>query len=343
MFLAGFRGCEEMDIPKVDAWSLHCVVVLVRESNVTRAGAALGLSQPATSAVLARLRQVFHDQILVKSGSSMVPTPRALELARRSQNVLEEVREMVTLEQSYVPAKFEGTVAIAAMDLVRMLLMPRLVRLLQTEAPRLTISVHDVDRTRIHERFEHAEVDIGIGPQLVTLRRMHYRELWRDAPTCLVRQGHPALAAPLTLQQFAECMHVQVLPSRPSFYDDAVEKALLVAGLKRRVQVSERSFLMVPRMLETTDLVAVVPRQFAEDACRRHPLCAFEPPLALPELSMGMYWHERTHRDPKFQWLRHCIAELVGPLAGGSVEGHRFRSTGASDAPFGSPGYMKVE
>jgi DNA-binding transcriptional LysR family regulator len=309
-----------MDIPRVDAWSLHCVAVLVRESNVTRAGALLGLSQPATSAVLAKLRLLFQDPLLVKSGSGMVPTPRALQLAGRAEKVLEDLRAMVAPEQEPVPAKLEGTVAIAAMDLVRMLLMPRLVEVLQREAPGLAISVHDVDRTRIHERFEHAEIDLGIGPQLVTLGRLHYRELWRDTPVCLLREGHPALDAPLTLERFAELTHVRVVPSRLSYYDDALEKALLALGLKRRVQVSERSFLMVPRMLESTDLVAVVPRRFAEDACERHPLRAIAAPLALPGLSMGMYWHERTHRDPKVQWLRQRIAVVISTMAGLNTE-----------------------
>lgn len=308
-----------MDIPRIDAWSLHCVAVLVRECNVTRAGAALGLSQPATSAVLARLRQLFQDPLLVKSGAGMVATPRALQLASRAEHVLEELRGMVVSEQGAEPARFRGTIAIAAMDLVRVLLMPRLAGVLQAEAPDLSLAVYDVDRTRIHERFEHAEIDLGIGPQLVTLGRLHYRELWRDGPACLVRTGHPALDGPLSVEQFAAFAHVRVVPSKPSFYDDAADKAMHAMGVKRRIQVSERSFLMVPHMLESTELVAVVPRQFAQDACRRHRLGWFEPPLPLPALCMGMYWHERTHRDPKLQWLRQRIADVLGSAPGGML------------------------
>lgn len=304
-----------MDIPRVDAWSLHCMAVLVRESNVTRAGAALGLSQPATSAILAKLRVLFQDPLLVKSASGMVPTPRAVELAARAERVLDDLRGMVSADQSLDPAKLEGKAAIAAMDLVRMLVLPQLLAVLQRDAPGLAISVHDADRTRIHERFEHAEVDLGIGPQVVSSGRLHYRELWRDTPACLVREDHPALDEALTVERFAALTHVRVVPSRPSFYDDALEKALTDRGLKRRVQVAERSFLMVPRLLEATDLVAVVPRRFAADACERHPLRTFDAPLALPELSMGLYWHERTHRDPTFQWLRQRIAALGAGIA----------------------------
>lgn len=303
-----------MDIPRVDAWSLHCVAVLVRESNVTRAGAALGLSQPATSAILAKLRVLFQDPLLVKSASGMVPTPRAVELAARAEKVLEDLRGMVSTEQGLEPSRLEGTAAIAAMDLVRMLVLPRLLEVLQRDAPGLAITVQDADRTRIHERFEHAEVDLGIGPQVVSSGRLHYRELWRDTATCLVHESHPALEDSLDAAAFAELTFVRVVPSRPSFYDDAVDKALLALGLKRSVAVSERSFLMVPRLLESTNLVAVVPRRFAIDACERHPLRTFDPPFALPEMSMGLYWHERTHRDPTFQWLRQRIAAVAGGI-----------------------------
>jgi DNA-binding transcriptional LysR family regulator len=308
-----------MDVPRVDAWSLHCVAVLVRESNVTRAGAALGLSQPATSAILAKLRVLFQDPLLVKSGSGMVPTPRAVELAGRAEKVLDELRGMISAEQALEPSQVEGTAAIAAMDLVRMLILPRLLEVLQRDAPGLVITVHDADRTRIHERFEHAEVDLGIGPQVVSSGRLHYRELWRDTAACLVRENHPALDETLTPERFAALTHVRVVPSRPSFYDDALDKGLLAMSLKRHVVVAERSFLMVPRLLESTDLVAVVPRRFAADACERHPLRTFDPPVELPELSMGLYWHERTHRDSTFHWLRQRIAAVAAGIAAGTA------------------------
>ncbi|MBY4596422.1 LysR family transcriptional regulator [Ottowia caeni] len=300
-----------MDIPRVDAWSLHCLSVLVKECNVTRAGAALGLSQPATSAILAKLRVLFQDPLLVKSATGMVATPRALELAVRSAKLLDEMRGMV-VSGAVDPSGLQGKIAIAAMDLVRVLVLPKLLAALQFEAPGLSITVHDADRTRIHERFEQAEVDLAIGPQVVSSGRLHYRELWCDSAAALVREGHPSLNTALTPQAFAQLTHVRVIPSRPSFYDDALEKALLAQGLKRHVQASERSFLMVPRLLEATDLLAVVPRRFAIDACERHPLRTFEVPLELIPLSMGLYWHERTHRHPMFQWLRQRIVELAG-------------------------------
>lgn len=300
-----------MDIPRTDSWSLHCLVILVRESNVTRAGAVLGLSQPATSAILARLRVMFQDPLLVKSATAMVPTPRALELASRADRVLEELRSMVRTQHALDPATLDLEVSVVAMDLVRVLVMPRLLSLLQTEAPGVVFRFQEADRTRIHERFEHAEIDLGIGPEVVSSGRLHFRALWTDEAVCMAREDHPALSAPLTLEAFAALDHVRVVPSRPSFYDDAVDKALQAQGLRRDVQATERSYLMVPRLLEASRSIAVVPRRFAQDACERHPLKTFAPPVPLPPLCMGMYWHERTHTDPAFQWLRQRIMSVM--------------------------------
>src|SRR5690606_4912661 len=122
-----------------------------------------------------------------------VPTPRAVELAARAEKVLDDLRAMVSTAQALEPGRLEGSTAIAAMDLVRVLVLPRLLEVLRRDAPGLAITVQDADRTRIHERFEHAEVDLGIGPQVVSSGRLHYRELWRDTATCLVSEGHPVL------------------------------------------------------------------------------------------------------------------------------------------------------
>lgn len=302
-----------MDIPRLDAWSLHCFTVLVRESNVTRAGAALELSQPAASAILARLRELFQDPILVKSSSGMVATPRAIEIAARAEKLLEDMQDMLRpAEPAFDPHRFTGSVSFAATDIVRLLVLPHLMKVLQSEAPALTVSVHNADRTRIHERLERADVDLGLGPQVVSTGRLHYKELWCDEAVCLTRAGSAASHARLDAQRFAALAHIRLMPSKPSYYDDLLDKALPAMGLHRRVVMSERSYLMLPSLIEATELVATVPRRFARYACERSNLEMFEPPLQLGPLSLGLYWHERTHREPLFRWLRALIGSVAG-------------------------------
>ncbi|MBV7486842.1 LysR family transcriptional regulator [Bordetella sp. BOR01] len=302
-----------MDIPRLDAWSLHCFAVLVRESNVTRAGAALDLSQPAASAILARLRDTFQDPILVKSSSGMVPTPKAIEIAARAERLLEEMRELLRpAEPAFDPSRFSGAVSFAAADVVRLLVLPRIMQALQREAPGLSIDTHHADRIRIHEKLERADVDLGLGPQVVSTGRLHYREIWCDEPAVLTRAGTAAARAQLDPAGFAALGHIRVVPSRPSYFDEVLDKELAAAGLRRRLAMSERSFLMLPSLIEATELVAVVPQRFARYACERHGLEMFAPPLPIGTISLGLYWHERTHREPLFRWLRWRIAELAG-------------------------------
>ncbi len=302
-----------MDIPRLDAWSLHCLVVLVRESNVTRAGLALGLSQPAASAVLARLREVFQDPILVKSASAMIATPRAIGMAERAAKIIEEMRGLVTVpEPGFEPAQFAGSVSIAASDILRVLVVPALVALLQREAPQLSLEIHNADRTRIHERLERGEVDLGLGPSFISTGRLRYRELWLDEAVCVARAGSDAVRPGMDLADFAALPHIRLVPAKPSYYDDLLDKTLLAHGLKRRVVISEGGYLMVPSLIGATDLVATVPRRFAEAVCDGGGLELLEPPLRLGTLSMGLFWHERTHREPLFRWLRGRIAHVAG-------------------------------
>jgi DNA-binding transcriptional LysR family regulator len=302
-----------MDIPRLDAWALHCFTVLVRERNVTRAGLALGLSQPAASAVLARLRELFQDPILVKSASAMIPTPRAIEMAARAERILDDMRGLVgAAEPGFEPALFSGSVSIAASDFLRVLLLPALVALLEREAPQMRLDIHHADRTRIHERLERAEVDLGFGPRFIPTGRLHYRELWQDRGVCVARAGSGPAFARLDAAQFAALPHIQLVPAQPSYYDSLLDKALLGLGLRRRIVISENGYLMVPALVRTAGLVATVPRRFADAVCADGMLDMFEPPVDLGPTSMGLFWHERTHREPVFRWLRGRIAHVAG-------------------------------
>jgi DNA-binding transcriptional LysR family regulator len=304
-----------MDIPRLDAWSLHCLTVLINERNVTRAGALLELSQPATSAVLAKLRVLFGDALLVKSSTGMIPTPRALELALQAEQVLAGMRLMTQpTELGFDAYSFKGSVAIAATDIVRLLVLPELIKVLETEAPGLTLKVSNADRTRIHERLERAELDLGLGPKEVSSGRLHFRELWTDKAACLIRAGVVPSSEPLSLERFLQLSHIKLVPSQPSHFDDQLDKTLFVEGKSRKVSVLEPSFLMVPSLLSSSKLVATVPKKFADRVCQDAGFQQYEPPLALGQMSIGIYWHERTHKEPLFRWLRTRICALAGSV-----------------------------
>lgn len=301
-----------MDVPRVDAWSLHCLTVLIKERNVTRAGAVLDLSQPATSSVLSKLRVLFGDPLLVKSSAGMIPTPRALELAMQADQVLDGMRRMTQpTEQGFNPSSFQGSISIAATDIVRLLILPELLSVLEVEAPGLSIKISNADRTRIHERLERAEIDLGLGPQEVSTGRLHFRDLWTDTASCLVRRGVIDSNQSLTLPTLMELSHIKLVPSQPSHFDDQLDKVLSIEGLNRDVRVLEPSFLMVPSLLSSSSLIATVPKRFADLVCLDKNFQQYVPPVSLGQMRIGIYWHERTHKEPLFRWLRSRICTLA--------------------------------
>jgi DNA-binding transcriptional LysR family regulator len=304
-----------MDVPRLDAWSLHCLTVLINERNVTRAGALLELSQPATSAVLAKLRILFGDALLVKSSTGMIPTPRAWELALQAEQVLEGMRRMTQPSDIDFDAfSFKGSVAIAATDIVRLLILPELIKALEVEAPGLTLKLSNADRTRVHERLERAELDLGLGPQEVSSGRLHFRQLWTDTAACLMRADVLAPNEQLSLDKFLKLSHIKLVPSQPSHFDDQLDKMLFLESKNRNVSVMEPSFLMVPSLLSVSHMVATVPKRFADRVCEDPSYQQHVPPVALGQMSIGIYWHERTHKEPIFRWLRARICALAGSV-----------------------------
>jgi DNA-binding transcriptional LysR family regulator len=301
-----------MDVPSLDAWSLHCLVVLVSERSVTRAGARLGLSQPATSATLARLRAAFDDELLVKAPGSMVPTPRAMALAAQAERLLDEMRLMTQPDGArFDPGDFVGSVTLAATDVVRVLVLPGLLKVLAVESPGMDLRLSHADRTRVHERFARGDIDIGVGPREVPSGRLHFRELWTDKAVCLARSGwHEDRGRPISLEKFLGAGHIRLVPSQPSHFDDLLDRALHARSHSRSVKVDEPSFLMVPDIVGSTGLIATVPRRYAEMVCRDSALEFFELPFDLGPMVIGLYWHDRTHREPLYRWLRERIVDL---------------------------------
>jgi DNA-binding transcriptional LysR family regulator len=305
-----------MNVPIIDAWSLHCLVVLVSERSVTRAGAVLGLSQPATSATLARLRATFADDLLVKSSGGMIPTPRALALASQAQKMLREMREMTAPDGApFDPANFDGEITLAATDVVRILMLPQMLRGLASDSPGMVIKVNHADRTRIHERLASGDIDLGFGPREVPSGRLHFRELWSDEAVCLACKGWRDTITPLTLEEFLKAGHIRLVPSQPSHYDGLLDRALHAIGRSRKVKVHEPGFLMLPALIQATGLVATVPRRYALRVCEDPAFEYFPLPLDLGPMVIGLYWHERTHREPLFRWLRDRISAITATTA----------------------------
>jgi len=289
---------------------LRALDALLDERNVTRAAQRLSLTQPAVSAMLTRLRESFGDPLFVRSQRGIVPTERALQLAAPLKQVLSEIDQMLQ-PQAFAPAEAEMTLTLASTDYaLRAVVVPYLARLRET-APGVRAVIVPVQHERLQAQLESGDVDLALITPETTPADLHARRLFDERYVCVMRADHPAAQRRLTLERFCALDHALVSYEGGSL-SGVTDEALARVGRTRRVTVSVNSFLVLPDILLTSDLIAVVPSRLVKNAPG---LAVVEPPLAIPGFTKTLAWHERTHRSPGHQWARALLFETCEGLA----------------------------
>jgi DNA-binding transcriptional LysR family regulator len=290
---------------KLDLNLLQTLEALLAERNVTRAAARLHTTQPALSAQLVRLRQMFDDPLLIPGPRGMTPTPRALELEPRLAEIMGDLRAVVQ-PQSFDPATSQAEILFAATDSVQFLLAP-MVSELHRIAPNIRIGAMPVMRLskpEIERWMATGQLDIVIGRTRFLPDDLRNRELCEDDYVCVMRRDHPFAKSTLSLDEFCAFEHLFVSPLGGEFSGD-IDDALAEKGRSRRVVGSVPSVLVATRILETSDFVSVFPKALAQ---RESHLLRFYPmPLVAGKLQLAMAWHERTHLNPAHQWFRERV------------------------------------
>ncbi|WP_321945142.1 LysR family transcriptional regulator [Paraburkholderia sp. J10-1] len=294
---------------------LRALDALLDERNVTRAAQRLSLTQPAVSAMLTRLRESFGDPLFVRSQRGIVPTERALQLAAPLKQVLSEIEQMLQ-PQAFAPAEAEMTLTLASTDYaLRAVVVPFLARLRES-APGVRAVIVPVQHERLQAQLESGDVDMALITPESTPADLHARRLFDERYVCVMRADHPAAARRLTLERFCALDHALVSYAGASL-SGVTDEALARLGRARRVTVSVNSFLVLPDILLTSDLIAVVPSRLVKDARgSAQGLAVIEPPLEIPGFTKTLAWHERTHRSPGHQWVRALLFETCEALAG---------------------------
>jgi DNA-binding transcriptional LysR family regulator len=297
-----------MDTRKLDLNLLVALEALLAERNVTRAARRLNLSQPALSAQLNRLRDIFGDPLLLPAQRGMIATARALELQEPLHRALEQVRGVVAEQASFDPATADMTFALAASDYVQYAVLMPLSLALQRDAPSVRIAWRPIDGRTIAGQMESGEVDLGFITPETAPDALRSRKLFDEAYVCIARRNHPMVARKLDLATFASLGHLIVSP-RGGGFSGPTDTALQALGHERRVGLSVASFLMAPEIVARSDMVALVPRRLVQDRADR--LQIIEPPLPVPGFTISLVWHDRTTAHPAQRWLRERIISLA--------------------------------
>ncbi len=299
--------------PRFDLNLYRVLDAIYAEGSLTKAGRRLGLSQPATSHALARLREAFDDPLFIRSAHGMVPTALAKGLIGPARQALRLLEDPLSTAQPFDPQGARLRFRLSMSDLTEARLLPRLVQTLRAEAPGITLESFSIPRRDLVQALATGALDLAVDVPLLADPLVSHASLLEDRYVCVVRQDHPLGDRPLTLERFLEMDHLH-LSSRPRGLGH-VDLALERLGKRRRIMLRAQHFLVAPEVLMASDLVLTVPRSFADHMATRYPLRMVELPLTLAPLESHLYWLARRDADPPLLWLRALVAEEALRLA----------------------------
>ena len=303
---------EAMNLRDVDLNLLVSLRVLLEERHVTHAAEKLGITQPAMSAALARLRALFGDPLLIRGHKGLTLTARATDLLDQLASVLSDIERIVALPHDFVAAASRRTFVLIGTDFIEFVLLPRLLAAFATEAPHLQVVFRPPNPLNIEALMSAAELDLAVGYLPNAPQGLLKSVLFHEPFVCIARRDHPTLGGKaLTLNQYIDLPHVQALPRDGVMYASDIDSGLSSMGLVRKVVVWQPSFLAIPSIVAATDLIATVPRRLAVHAAEALPIAVHDVPLSLPPPDISMYWHSRCQDDAGHRWLRRKVASLM--------------------------------
>lgn len=298
---------HQVDLSTVDLNLLKLFDALVRERSVTRAGLRLGLSQPAASRALARLRRMLGDPLVVRGKLGLELTPRGATLAGPVTRLLDTARAIVA-PAVFDPARATGRISIAAHDHLSMVVLAGFIARLARLAPALSLHIAPPagDNVRL---VEDGTADLALGLFEALPGSLHRRGLYADRLACVVRSGHPVVVDGLSLARYVALRHIAVTISGVG--ESAVDAGLSMQGLTRHVALRVPHFLAGAMLAADTDMILTLPGRLARLLADRLSLAVLDLPLALAPLAPAMIWHARLHGDPCHAWVRQQLVDVV--------------------------------
>ena len=294
------------DIKKVDLNLLLVLDALLDERNVTRAGARLGYTQPTISGMLARLRDLFGDPLFVRTQRGLLATPRAQALAVPLKQLLAESQRLVAGDV-FDPANARVTFTISSNDYMQHALLVPFVKVLRSEARQIRLAI--APPIILSDALARGQIDLAVTIPEFAMSHLPSRLLYRERYVVAVRPQHPlARRAALNVERFCNYDHVLVSPTGGSF-EGPTDQALARLQLRRTVRYSVPSFLLMPEILQTDDLVALVPSRLLRENNKR--LVVLKPPVEVPGFDVIAVWHRRVDKDIAHRWLRNRLAEIA--------------------------------
>jgi len=303
---------DYINLARIDLNLLVAFDALLSERSVTKAAVRVGLGQSAMSHNLARLRQLFDDELLVRSPEGMRPTPKALALADSVRITLSGIQALVSREADFEPSKAERTFRIGLPDSVEMLIGPKLLAIGCAEAPSIRFRLYSTDERQLLDEIDADNIDLGIGIGTFPEGQVHHkmRLLATDTYLCMFNASKVGFKPPISLENYVRLPHVLTSLRRGErgVVDDALERI----GKSRKVALITPRFIGVPFLVAGAPVVTTMHARLARIFAKELNLALSRVPLELPEVTISMLWHASYDSDPGHKWLRKVVSRASG-------------------------------
>lgn len=300
---------NEINLRTLDLNLLTVFQAIYSDGQIVRAAATLGLTQPAVSHALARLRLMFDDPLFVRSRSGMDPTPRAHELSDPIANILESVQQVVAGDSRFDPSTTRRVLTVGMLDYGMSHFAPDIAKLLATEAPGVTMNCQQIQIESALGLMDRGNLDIALAPFGAIPKRFDRKVLMHEDHCVAARRHHPGLKKGLTAEIYSALHHVCITPALE--IADRVDEELQSSGFIRKIAISVPHFSAALHVVSNTDFIATVPRGPAELYKKTCHLELFEPPTTLALRAISAVRHQRHDNDPLINWLWEKFDDFV--------------------------------
>jgi DNA-binding transcriptional LysR family regulator len=293
-----------MDLKDIDLNLLVLFNQLVLERRVSKVAETLGLSQPAVSNALARLRKLTDDPLFLRTTRGMEPTPFAQQLAEPISYALGMIHGAVNQKSSFDATTARRAFTIGMTDIGEIYFLPALMEALAREAPGVTVSTVRNPDEHLRDDMEAGRIDLALGLLPKLKAGFFQRRLFRQRYVCMFRKGHRFDKRKVSLAEFSSAEHVVISEGTGH---GRVDELLERSGVSRTVRLTVPHFVSVGHILHKSDMVATVPERLAQALVGPFELTYVGHPATLPVIAINMFWHAKYHKDPANEWLRTIV------------------------------------
>ena len=308
-----------IDIANLGRIDLNLLVhldALLTERSVTKAAACVGIGQSAMSHNLARLRELFGDELLTRGADGMRLTPRAVILREPVRSALAQVEAVVLRDQTFEPATAVRTFRLGLSDSMEILIMPALLARMREIAPGVHFRIHNVDASRLLDDLDADELDLAVAHGPLPQGQLHHKQ--RTLPTerfvCMFNAEKTGITSPISLEDYVRLPHVLTSLRPARTVRGIVDEALDKLGLRRTVALTTPRFLTVPHLVAQAPVIVTMGARLATRFSAELGLSLSPPPVELSEMPVTLLWHASYDHDPAHAWLRNQVAQLAAEL-----------------------------